>query len=124
MEITTLNSKLSIVRPTGQVNASNALEFDHQLKSAILSDRYSTVLIDMEQVESLDSAGLGILVSALRLAQQRNQRFSICRVGDSVRIIFELTQLDQAMEIFDSYEAFLATLTNKAENQSRTMAFA
>ncbi|MEQ9668784.1 STAS domain-containing protein [Coleofasciculus sp. G2-EDA-02] len=124
MAIATLNPKLSIVRPTGQVNASNAVELDRQLKSAILSDRYSTVLVDMEQVESLDSAGLGILVSALRLAQQRNQRFSICRVGDSVRIIFELTQLDQAMEIFDSYEAFLATLTNKAENPSRTMAFA
>ncbi|MFP4101926.1 STAS domain-containing protein [Coleofasciculus sp.] len=124
MEIATLNSQLSIVRPTGQVNASNGLEFDHQLKSAILSDRYSTVLVDMQQVESLDSSGLRVLVSALRLAQQRNQRFSLCSVGDSVRMIFELTQLDQAMEIFESYDAFLATLAAQEDSPRRTMAYA
>jgi anti-anti-sigma factor len=124
MAIATLNSKLSIVRPTGQVNASNAVELDHQLKSAILSDRYATVLVDMQQVETLDSAGLGVLVSALRLAQQRNQRFSLCGIGNSVRMIFELTQLDQAMEIFESYDAFLATLAAKEERLSRTRAYA
>lgn len=124
MAIATLNSKLSIVRPTGQVNASNAVELDHQLKSAILSDRYATVLVDMQQVETLDSAGLRVLVSALRLAQQRNQRFSLCRIGNSVRMIFELTQLDQAMEIFESYDAFLTTLAVKEDSPSRTMAFA
>ena len=124
MAIATLNSKLSIVRPTGQVNASNAVELDRQLKSAILSDRYSTVLVDMQQVETLDSAGLRVLVSALRLAQQRNQRFSICGVGDSVRMIFELTQLDQAMEIFESYDAFLATLAAHEDSPRRTMAYA
>lgn len=124
MAIATLNSKLSIVRPTGQVNASNAVELDHQLKSAILSDRYATVLVDMQQVETLDSAGLGVLVSALRLAQQRNQRFSLCGIGNSVRMIFELTQLDRAMEIFESDDAFLATLAAKEERLSRTRAYA
>lgn len=124
MAIATLNSKLSIVRPTGQVNASNAVELDHQLKSAILSDRDATVLVDMQQVETLDSAGLGVLVSALRLAQQRNQRFSLCGIGNSVRMIFELTQLDQAMEIFESDDAFLATLAAKEERLSRTRAYA
>lgn len=124
MAIATLDSKLSIVRPTGQVNASNAVEFDHQLKSAILSDPYGTVLVDMQQVETMDSAGLGVLVSVLRLAQQRNQRLSICRVGDSVRMIFELTQLDQAMEIFESEDAFLTTLTANPESLRRTMAYA
>ncbi|MEQ9353801.1 STAS domain-containing protein [Coleofasciculus chthonoplastes] len=124
MAIATLDSKLSIVRPTGQVNASNAVELDHQLKSAILSDRYSTVLVDMQQVETLDSDGLGVLVSALRLAQRRNQRFSLCGMGDSVRMIFELTQLDQAMEIFESYDDFLATLTAKEDSPRRTMVYA
>ncbi|MEQ8962561.1 MAG: STAS domain-containing protein [Coleofasciculus sp. C2-GNP5-27] len=124
MAIATLDSKLSIVRPTGQVNASNAVELDRQLKSAILSDRSATVLVDMQQVETLDSAGLGVLVSALRLAQQRNQRFSLCGIGNSVRMIFELTQLDQAMEIFESDDAFLATLAAKEESLSRTRAYA
>jgi anti-anti-sigma regulatory factor len=67
---------------------------------------------------------LGVLVSALRLAQQRNQRFSLCGIGNSVRMIFELTQLDQAMEIFESDDAFLATLAAKEERLSRTRAYA
>ncbi|HEY9901259.1 MAG TPA: STAS domain-containing protein [Candidatus Sericytochromatia bacterium] len=120
MAITTMDSQLSILQPSGHINASNADEFQRQLTAAVASQQHS-VLVDMHRVESLDSAGLMALVAALSLAQNMKRRFSICCVAPSIRIIFELTQLDGPFEIFESREAFLAT-HEQSENDLRLIA--
>lgn len=76
----------------------------------VAQEGHSSVLVDLEQVESIDSAGLIALVRGLKLAQTLGRRFSICCVSPSIRIIFELTQLDQVFEIFDSKATFEAML--------------
>ena len=50
------------------------------------------------------------LVSGLQLAQHLDRRFGICSVSPSIRIVFELTQLDQVFEIFESTAAFEAAI--------------
>lgn len=110
MQTTLASSQMTVVRPQGHINAANAPEFGRQLTAAMSSDRKAVVLVDMEQVESLDSAGLMVLVSALTQAQTQNQRFGLCCVSPSIRIIFELTQLDRVFEIFGSRAAFEAAI--------------
>lgn len=99
------------IAPQGHLNAANADLLKHQLTTIVSSERCSQLLVDMHQVESLDSAGLMALVAALTLAQQLDKRFSLCCVPPSIRIIFELTQLDRAFEIFESRAAFEATIS-------------
>ena len=95
----------AVIRPLGSLHSGNTVTFQHQLDTAILSDQHSSLLIDMEKVESIDSDGLMALVAALSMAQRLNKRFSLCSVSRSVRIIFELTQLDCAFEILDGRHA-------------------
>lgn len=114
MAIAILDASLTIIQPSGHINASNAAELQRQLKNAVASDTHS-VLVDMQRVESLDSAGLMSLVSALSMAGNLNRRFSICSVPPSIQIIFELTQLDKVFEIFESREAFKASLNPSAK---------
>lgn len=105
MQSVLAQSLMTVVQPCGHLNASNAAGLQQQLVSAVSSRRSSTVLVDMGQVESLDSAGLMALVSALTLSQRLDQRFGLCCVSPSIRIIFELTQLDRVFEIFESRSA-------------------
>jgi anti-anti-sigma factor len=115
MAIAAMDSKkLTIVQPSGHINAANAKEFQRQLTTAVTSTQQA-VLVDMQQVESLDSAGLMSLIHALRLAQSLSQRFSVCSVAPSIRMIFELTQLDAAFEIFESHEAFLGAIERQKQ---------
>lgn len=114
MAIAIIDPQLTIIQPSGHINASNTSEFQRQITTAVSSGN-NAVLVDMYRVESLDSAGLMALVSALSLAQNLQRRFSICSVAPSIRIIFELTQLDRAFEIFDTRDAFLATLQSNKE---------
>jgi anti-anti-sigma factor len=99
-------NQTNVVEPNGHLNASNAEAFRQELLSTISANEASTVLIDMGKVESLDSAGLMALVSALALAQQLNKRFALCSVSSSIRIIFELTQLDRVFEMFENRTSF------------------
>lgn len=121
MAITIWDSQVAIVQPDSSVNADNVVDFQHQLTTAILSERHSALLVDMSWVESIDRAGLIALVAAFRLAQRRGKRFALCRVAPSVRIIFELTQLDRAFEIFENRTSFIDAI---AQNQKEVMLIA
>ncbi|MEO1299495.1 MAG: STAS domain-containing protein [Cyanobacteria bacterium J06636_16] len=93
-----VHSNLTVIQPSGVLNAANATELQVKLSEQIESGRSTGLMVDMSQVESLDSAGLVSLVSALRLARNLSKRFCLCSVPPSIRIVFELTQLDQAFE--------------------------
>ena len=98
--------------PVGSINASNVRDFQQKLMMAVNDRRGSTILVDMKAVEFLDSAGLVALAAAYKRAQSLGKNLIICSVSPSVRIIFELIQLDQVLEIFDTRHAFEATLTH------------
>lgn len=97
--------QLAVIQPYGSFNASSAAEFQRQLK-AVTQDGHTNVLIDMQLVESIDSAGLIALIQGWRLAKTLERRLSLCSVSPSLRMIFELTQLDRVFEIFESITAF------------------
>ena len=112
MKSTSICTKIATIEPSGYVCAANANEFKDQLTSAVASSsEFSVLLVDMKQVEFIDSAGLMALVSAFRLAQSIGKRFSLCSVAPSIQIVFELTQLDGVFDIFDSRDAFEALLS-------------
>ncbi|MGL4483388.1 MAG: STAS domain-containing protein [Anaerovoracaceae bacterium] len=105
MSTTIAYPEITVICPQGAVNASNAVEFQQEMVRVVAQGKKSNVLVNLEQVESLDSAGLMALVSSLRLAQSIGSRFSLCGVSPSIRIIFELTQLDRVFEIFENTTA-------------------
>ncbi|MCT7985130.1 STAS domain-containing protein [Laspinema sp. A4] len=100
--------EISLIQLQGEFNASNAAALQSQLTSVVQSSIPSTVLVDMENVNFLDSAGLMALVSAMSLAHRLNRRFSLCGVSPSIRIIFEITQLDRVFELFETRAEFEA----------------
>jgi anti-sigma B factor antagonist len=93
--------KIAVIRPQICLNAVNALEFERNLTTALMQNDISILVVDFAAVESLDSAGLMTLVSALKLAQSLGRRFSLCAVSPAIKIIFELTQLDEVFEIIE-----------------------
>jgi len=100
-----------VVQPTGDINASNANAFQEQLEQAVSSQPNGFVLVDMSEVTSLDSAGLMALVAAMNLAQEKNVGFGLCALPPSIRIVLEVTQLDQVFQIFADCSACEAALS-------------
>ncbi len=108
MQIALSQPQVTVVQAQGHLSTENAARLHHQLMSTLSSSQDATVLVDMEQVKSVDSEGLLALVAALTLSRQFNCRFSLCSVNPSIYLVFKLTQLDQVFEIFEDRKAFQA----------------
>ncbi len=102
------NPSITVICPAGILNAESAAQFERQLISAVHDDRVDELLVDMSNVESLDSAGLVSFMSALNAAQAQRKRLRICSAPPSVRIVFELTQLDRIFTMVDQMPVSLA----------------
>lgn len=106
MSSTQVRTQFNTFRPEGFLSAANASEFLERLTVEVKTSVNSALLVNMEAVEFMDSAGLLALIKAFRLAESLGRRFGICSLAPSVRIMFELTQLDKAFEIFEDQDAF------------------
>lgn len=104
--------KVTVIKAYGCFNAASAAEFQRQLKVAVAAEECASILVDMEHVETIDSAGLMVLVQSLRIAKGWGKRFSLCSFSPTLRIIFELTQLDLVFEVFENTAAFEAALAH------------
>jgi anti-anti-sigma factor len=111
MNNTLIFSNITTVEPQGYISAANAPEFLDQLTTAVNSQehhKHHILLVDMKQVEFIDSAGLMVLVKAFRRTQNLGHRLIICSLAPSVRMVFELTQLDKVFEIVENRNDFQA----------------
>lgn len=73
-----------------------------QLKTALIeaAGDGGTVVVDMHKVGFIDSSGLGVLVSALRRAREREGTVRIVCTRESILKIFRITGLDKVFPIF------------------------
>lgn len=103
MQSAPVQTRMTVVQPSGYINAENAPALKHELTETVSSQDCSFLLVDMSQVDSLDSSGLMVFVSTLTLAQRLNKQFGLASISPPVRIVLELTQLDRVFDIFDSH---------------------
>lgn len=61
-----------------------------------------TVVIDLRGLSFMDSTGLRVLVSADKRARRSNRRTVIVQGPSAVRRVFEITRLDERLDIVDS----------------------
>jgi anti-sigma B factor antagonist len=62
------------------------------------------VVIDMLEVDFLDSTGLGVLVEGLKRVRTRDGSFSIVATQDKILKIFDITGLNKAFPIHASVD--------------------
>ncbi len=97
-----------LFKPQGRLDAANAMELQHHIKHLSICQGGLWV-IDFDQVPFVDSAGLVALIHGFKLAQCHQCRLVICNLCPAVRLIFEITQLDEIFEVFNSHLDVIAT---------------
>lgn len=106
LEITTeRDSDVCLLTLSGEVDVYAAPRLKEELVSAI-EDGCVNVIVDLERVSFIDSSGLGVLVSALRRARERDGTVRIVCTRENVLKILRITGLDKVFPIFaDASEA-------------------
>jgi anti-sigma B factor antagonist len=96
----------AVVRIDGRLDLVTAGEAKQQMVEAIEGGQRRLVL-DMAQVEFVDSSGLGAIVGVLKAARQAGGDVRIASPTGQLRSILELTMLDRVVHPYESVEEAL-----------------
>lgn len=96
-----------ILAPTGRLDITTAWQFRLKLQEAISAET-PNILVNLSEVNFIDSSGLTSLVAGMRDADKIDGAFRICNVHPEAKLVFEVTMMDSVFEIYETEEEALA----------------
>jgi anti-sigma B factor antagonist len=101
-----------ILKPTGRLDITTAWQFRLKLQECI-AKQSQHVVVNLGEVNFIDSSGLTSLVAGMRDADKVRGSFRICDVHPEAKLVFEVTMMDSVFEIFDTEEEALKGAASK-----------
>ena len=92
----TLNEKTLTVAPEGRLDTLTAPELEKVLKESL--DGVEVLVIDLEKLEYISSAGLRVLLSAQKVMNKQGE-MKIKNVNETISEIFEVTGFSDILTI-------------------------
>ena len=94
----------AVVSPTGRLHMTTAPALREQLL-ALVHGGQAFLVVDLSGVDSIDSSGLGALISGLKAARQSDGDLRIVAPSAQVITVLELTNLNRVLKSFESVDA-------------------
>ena len=89
-----------IIKLIGRLDASCASDLKAKVL-AMISERKNNILVDLGEIDFIDSSGLGILVTCMRSVTKAGGVFKITSLQENPKNLFETTRLDRVFDIYD-----------------------
>lgn len=103
-------SLVTVVVPRGELDAASAAQVKQTLGTLIDAGR-SRLVVDLGGVTYMDSAGLGQLVNAMKLARKAGGDLRLCALSEETLRVFETTRLNKEMALFPTRQVAVASWT-------------
>lgn len=84
------------------LDAGNANEIRRSIQNEIGKNTH--LIIDMRQLQFVDSSGLGVLIATLRLIDKSNGTLRLCCMTEPVQALFDLMRMHRLFQIHNSVE--------------------
>lgn len=104
-------SNFQLIEVEGEIDASSSIELDNALKEA--SEKYKIILINLEGLDYISSAGLGVFISYLEELKKQEIQLVIFGLQEKVKEVFAILGLQHLMNIEENKEEAIA-LINEA----------
>lgn len=103
------SKKTSILHIGENLSLQNASEVKDRIVEILKKSNLDILWIDMSNVDFVDGAGLGVIATVHKLAQRKGCQVMYCKISPSVRLVLEITGLDQILRFSEQ----LPTLNTK-----------
>ena len=109
MDVRRVNDRASIIDIRGEVTAfaENTLMGAYTSASG---DDVRAIILNFNDLEYMNSGGIGLLVTLLIRVQRQKQRLIAYGLTEHYRHIFELTRLNEAISMYDTEADALAAV--------------
>jgi anti-sigma B factor antagonist len=95
-----------VVRLHGELDLASAPLLEREIESAELGDT-ALVVLDLEDLEFIDSTGLRIVLAAHERARERGQEFAVTRGSQQVQRLLSITRVGEHLRIIASPDELL-----------------
>jgi anti-sigma B factor antagonist len=102
---------VSVVALEGRIvlgEESNALR--EKVKS-LLAEGKKKIVLNMDNITFIDSAGLGTLVAAHHSAKSQGSSLRLCHLGSKFQEVLQITKLLTVFDVFDTEAAAVASFS-------------
>lgn len=107
---TEINNAITVARLDGRLDAAAVRNHRDELKKATEAlDKW--MILNMENVDFIDSSGLGLIVSLVRNARENNADVAISNLSVQAQTLFELTRMTRIFSIYSDENAALESLS-------------
>ncbi|HEY3203995.1 MAG TPA: STAS domain-containing protein [Thermoanaerobaculia bacterium] len=83
----------------------------------IASEKTGAVLLDLSDLEHLDSTAVGVLVGGLKRFEAQGRRFYLVNPRERVASVFRITNLDSVFRVFPTVEAAMTSVNLASEEE-------
>jgi anti-anti-sigma factor len=98
--------RAAVISVSGELDLASAPELEQELQRAA-ADSAELVILDLRELQFIDSTGLGLLIKAHRQAESMGRKFAIVRGQSQVQRLLGLTGIDERLTLVDSPEELL-----------------
>ncbi len=113
MNYTLANDVLIITPDVANLDAKYAGDFKEKVVQLITENEANNVILDLKQVQFIDSSGLGSFLSILRLLHAQGGQLKLARISRPIKTMFELVAMNKIFDIYDQLEDAIASFSQE-----------
>ncbi len=96
----------AVVTVSGELDLASSPALEHELDRVVASNA-ALVIVDLRDLEFMDSTGLSVLIRAHQRAEEHGQRFGLVRGSQQVQRLLSLTGVAERLTLVDTPEELL-----------------
>ena len=100
-----MTSVVKAFQPSGILDGINGNQLRREIISTVETG-VDIVLLDLQDVTFMNSAGLGTILAALRAVKTKGSNIFICSVNEQVEMLFNMTKMERIFNIYSSRDEF------------------
>ena len=101
-----------VIYLSGRLDVHLSAEIEKEINNIIQTEKQAHLLLNLKDVEYMSSSGLRIFVSTMRVLKESKRKLKLCEMNSAVKKIFEVVELMDMFDIFDSEAEALKTFEN------------
>lgn len=108
------NEGVTIFDIRGEIRRSDSSRLTlHQVVKEQLEANNTQILLNLEEVEFIDSFGVGEILASYISTQNLGGKLKLAKISKKLYVIFQVTMLTKVLDIYDSEELALDSFCKK-----------
>lgn len=100
---------VAVVDLRGRLVSGEAVDSLRKLVNQLVADDCKKILLNLSEVDWIDSSGIGELVGSIKLAERFSCSIKLLRIGDRVRHVLSISKLLPVLDVYEDEQEAIAS---------------